>query len=150
VGRFFAEEIAAPAGLDFFIGLPQTAEIPSSNGICTADGLARLYAGLIGEVGGVRILDAATTTAATAEQATGIDRVMLVPSRYAPGFMLPTQEGPLGGPSSFGHPGRGGSLGFADPESGIAFGYVVNHIRQDLNDTRAAALVDAVQACLCS
>ena len=186
VGRFFAEEIAAPAGLDFFIGLPETerarvsrmmiddppgpevaeipldqipeqfrelvaaftdpmsllnqafalctpeidfndpavqaAEIPSSNGICTADGLARLYAGLIGEVGGVRILDAATTTAATAEQATGIDRVMLVPSRYASGFILPTQEAPLGGPSSFGHPGRGGSLGFADQESGIAFG----------------------------
>ena len=212
VGRFFAEEIAAPAGLDFFIGLPeaerarvsrmiideppgpevadippeqipeqfrglvaaftdpmsllnrafalsvpdidfndpkvQAAEIPSSNGICTADGLARLYAGLIGEVDDVRTLDAATTAAATAEQAAGTDRVMLVPSRYASGFMLPTQEAPLGGPSSFGHPGRGGSLGFADPESGIAFGYVVNHIRQDLNDTRAAVLVDAVQACL--
>lgn len=212
VGAFFAEEIAAPAGLDFFIGIPpterarvsrmiiddppgpevadipldqipeqfrglvaaftdpmsllnrafalsvpdidfndpevQAAEIPSSNGICTADGLARLYAGLIGEVDGVRILDAATTAAAVAEQAAGTDRVLLVPSRYASGFMLPTQEAPLGGPSSFGHPGRGGSLGFADPESGIAFGYVVNHIRQDLNDTRAATLVAAVQACL--
>lgn len=212
VGAFFAEEIAAPARLDFFIGIPpaerarvsrmiiddppgpevadipldqipeqfrglvaaftdpmsllnrafalsvpdidfndpevQAAEIPSSNGICTADGLARLYAGLIGEVDGVRILDAATTKAAVAEQAAGTDRVLLVPSRYASGFMLPTQEAPLGGPSSFGHPGRGGSLGFADPESGIAFGYVVNHIRQDLNDTRAATLVAAVQACL--
>jgi CubicO group peptidase (beta-lactamase class C family) len=212
VGAFFAEEIAVPAGLDFFIGIPpaerarvsrmiiddppgpevadipldqipeqfrglvaaftdptsllnrafalsvpdidfndpevQAAEIPSSNGICTADGLARLYAGLIGEVDGVRILDAATITAAVAEQAAGTDRVLLVPSRYASGFMLPTQEAPLGGPSSFGHPGRGGSLGFADPESGIAFGYVVNHIRQDLNDTRAATLVAAVQACL--
>jgi CubicO group peptidase (beta-lactamase class C family) len=212
VGAFFAEEIAAPARLDFFIGIPpaeragvsqmiiddppgpevadipldqipeqfrelvaaftdpmsllnrafalsvpdidfndpevQAAEIPSSNGICTADGLARLYAGLIGEVDGVRILDAATITAAVAEQAAGTDRVLLVPSRYASGFMLPTQEAPLGGPSSFGHPGRGGSLGFADPESGIAFGYVVNHIRQDLNDTRAATLVAAVQACL--
>ena len=212
VGAFFAEEIAAPARLDFFIGIPpaerarvsqmiiddppgpevadipldqipeqfrglvaaftdptsllnrafalsvpdidfndpevQAAEIPSSNGICTADGLARLYAALIGEVDGARILDAATTTAAVAEQAAGTDRVLLVPSRYASGYMLPTQEAPLGGPSSFGHPGRGGSLGFADPESGIAFGYVVNHIRQDLNDTRAATLVAAVQACL--
>src|SRR5581483_7184355 len=126
----------------------QAAEIPSSGGICTADGLARLYAGLIGEVGGVRILDAATTTAATAQQAAGTDRVLLVPSRYASGFMLPTGEAPLGGPSSFGHPGRGGSLGFADPESGVAFGYVVSHIRQDLNDTRAARLVEAVRACV--
>jgi CubicO group peptidase (beta-lactamase class C family) len=134
--------------IDFNDPEVQAAEIPSSNGICTADGLARLYAGLIGEVDGVRILDAATTAAAVTEQAAGTDRVLLVPSRYASGFMLPTREAPLGGPSSFGHPGRGGSLGFADPESGIAFGYVVNHIRQDLNDTRAATLVAAVQACL--
>jgi CubicO group peptidase (beta-lactamase class C family) len=212
VGRFFAEEIAGPAGLDFFIGLPgsergrvsrmviddppgpesvaaipveqvpeqfrpllaaftdpqslmnrafalsvpdidfndpaaQAAEIPSSNGICTADGLARLYAGLTGEVDGVRILDAGTTAAATAEQAAGTDQVLLVPSRFASGFMLPTDESPLGGPASFGHPGRGGSLGFADPDSGIAFGYVVSHIRQDLNDNRAASLVNAVRAC---
>ena len=126
----------------------QAAEIPSSNGICTAEGLARLYGGLIGEVDGVRILDADATTAAIAEQAAGTDRVLLVPTRYASGFMLPTAEAPLGGASSFGHPGRGGSLGFADPDSGVAFGYVVNHIRQDLNDTRAATLVDAVNACL--
>jgi CubicO group peptidase (beta-lactamase class C family) len=62
--------------------------------------------------------------------------------------MLPTNESPLGGPASFGHPGRGGSLGFADPDSGIAFGYVVSHIRQDMSDTRAATLVSAVRACV--
>jgi CubicO group peptidase (beta-lactamase class C family) len=58
------------------------------------------------------------------------------------------KESPLGGPTSFGHPGRGGSLGFGDPESGIAFGYVVSHIRQDLNDNRAGLLVQAVKDCL--
>ena len=62
--------------------------------------------------------------------------------------MLPTQEAPLGGPASFGHPGRGGSLGFGDPESGVAFGYVVSHIRQDMDDNRAGLLVQAVRACL--
>jgi CubicO group peptidase (beta-lactamase class C family) len=134
--------------IDFNSPAAQAAEIPSSNGICTADGLARLYAGLIGEVDGARILDAATTAAATAEQAAGTDQVLLVPTRFASGFMLPTDESPLGGPASFGHPGRGGSLGFADPGSGIAFGYVVSHIRQDMNDTRAATLVNAVRACL--
>jgi CubicO group peptidase (beta-lactamase class C family) len=212
VGTFFAEEIAGPAGLDFYIGLPaaergrvsrmviddppgaevanipieqipeqfrplvtaftdpeslmnrafalstpdidfnspeaQAAEIPSSNGIGTADGLARLYAGLSGEVDGLRILDAATLADATAEQAFGTDQVLLVPSRFASGFMLPTEESPLGGPASFGHPGRGGSLGFGDPESGVAFGYVVSHIRQDLADNRAGLLVQAVRACL--
>jgi hypothetical protein len=66
--------------IDFNSPAAQAAEIPSSNGICTADGLARLYAGLIGEVDGVRILDAATTAAATAEQAAGTDQVLLVPT----------------------------------------------------------------------
>ena len=134
--------------IDFNAPEAQAAEIPSSNGIGTADGLARLYAALIGEVDGVRILDAATTTAAIAEQAAGLDRVLLVPTRYASGFMLPTDEAPLGGPTSFGHPGRGGSLGFGDPESGIAFGYVVSHIRQDMDDNRAGLLVQAVRACV--
>jgi CubicO group peptidase (beta-lactamase class C family) len=114
----------------------------------TADGLARLYAALIGEVDGVRILDAASLAGAIAEQAAGPDRVLLVPTRFASGFMLPADEAPLGGPGSFGHPGRGGSLGFGDPESGVAFGYVVSHIRQDLADNRAGLLVQAVRACL--
>jgi len=54
--------------IDFNAPEAQAAEIPSSNGICTADGLARLYACLIGEVDGVRILDAATLADAITEQ----------------------------------------------------------------------------------
>lgn len=125
------------------------AEIPSNNGICTARALARLYAGLIGEFDGMRILDPATVASATAKQAGGVDQVMLMPSRFASGYMLPPEWAPLGGPESFGHPGRGGSLGFANPSSGIAFGYVVNQIREDpTGDTRAAELVDSVRASL--
>ena len=134
--------------IDFNAPEAQAAEIPSSNGICTADGLARLYAGLIGEVGGVRVLDAATLAGVDRRAGLRPDRVLLVPSRFASGFMLPTDEAPLGGPASFGHPGRGGSLGFGDPESGVAFGYVVSHIRQDMDDNRAGLLVQAVRACL--
>lgn len=210
VGRFLAEEIAGPLGLDFFIGLPaaerprvsrmvnsqpsaadvadirpadipeefraflaafndpnslfnrafaitdppdidfdapevQAAEIPSSNGICTARGLARLYAGLIGEVDGVRILTPETLASATREQANGPDQVLLINGRFATGFMLPTDDSPIGGPTSFGHPGRGGSLGFAIPDAGIAFGYVPNHIQQGMvMDTRATDLVAAL------
>src|SRR4029077_16256111 len=106
------------------------------------------YAALIGEVDGVRILAAASLAGAIVEQAAGPDRVLLVPSRFASGYMLPTEESPLGGGGSFGHPGRGGSLGFGDPESGVAFGYVVSHIRQDLADNRPGLLVQAVRACL--
>lgn len=141
--RAFA--ITDPPDMDFNAPEVQAAEIPSSNGICTARGLARLYAGLIGEVDGVRILTPETLASATREQTNGPDRVLLIHGRFASGFMLPTEDSPLGGPTSFGHPGRGGSLGFAIPDAGIAFGYAPNHIQQGLvRDQRAANLVKAV------
>ncbi|WP_420168659.1 serine hydrolase domain-containing protein [Streptomyces violaceoruber] len=208
-GRFFADEIARPLGLDFFIGLPaserervsrmvyrrpdvdlttvppeslpvelreqvaawrdpasfsnrafavtdpaaidfdspavQAAELPSSNGIGTARALARMYAALIGEVDGVRLLTPEALASAAAEQASGRDQVMVIPSRFSTGFMLPTGSNPMTGPNAFGHTGRGGSLAFADPEHGIAFGYVTNHIMSGADDVRAASLTEAVQ-----
>jgi molybdopterin molybdotransferase len=85
---------------------------------------------------------------ATAEQAAGVDKVIMFPIRSASGYMLPVEMNPLTGPRAFGHPGRGGSLGFADPEHGIAFGYAMNSIVEGAEDTRASALVDAVRAAL--
>jgi hypothetical protein len=41
----------------------------------------------------------------------------------------------------------GGSLGFADPATGIAFGYVMNRMQQNVaGDTRTLALIDAARA----
>ncbi|MDW5323573.1 serine hydrolase domain-containing protein [Plantactinospora sp. KLBMP9567] len=123
------------------------AEIPAVNGICTASSLARFYAGLIGEVDGIRILDAATLAAATAEQASGVDRVLMVPTRPALGFGLPLPDQSWWSPTAFGFPGHGGSLGYADPASGIAFGYVMNGLRVTMTpDPRTASLVEAVRA----
>ncbi|MFF4179891.1 serine hydrolase domain-containing protein [Streptomyces sp. NPDC001750] len=211
-GRFFADEIAAPLRLDFYIGLPanerdrvsrmvyqrpdvdlttvpaeslpeelreqvaawrdpnslsnrayavtvpaeinfdspevQAAELPASNGIGTARALARMYAALIGDVDGVRLLTSETLASATKEQANGKDQVMLILSRFSLGYMLPTETNSMTGPSSFGHTGRGGSLGFADPEHGIAFGYVMNNIIGGADDMRATSLVDAVRKSL--
>lgn len=208
-GRFFADEIAGPLGLDFFIGLPeserervslmayrpptvdlttvpeaslpedvreqvaawrdpnslsnrafavtdpaaidfdspevQAAELPSSNGIGTARALARMYAALIGKVEGVRLLSAKTLASAVSEQAGWKDVVLLSPSRFGTGYMLPTDDNPMTGPNAFGHTGRGGSLAFADPGHGIAFGYVMNHIISGSDDVRAAALAEAVR-----
>ncbi len=59
------------------------------------------------------------------------------------------QRLPFLAPGSFGHPGRGGSLGFADPESGLALGYVTNGFRRTVTaDPRAQALIRAVRECL--
>ncbi len=140
--RAFA--ITDPPEIDFNSPEVQAAEIPASNGICTARGLARMYAALIGEVDGVRLLTPETVAAATKEQAAGQDRVLMLPMRFASGYMLPTDRVPLTGPRAFGHPGRGGSLGFADPDHDLAFGYVMNHIAENPTDTRAASLVEAV------
>jgi CubicO group peptidase (beta-lactamase class C family) len=125
----------------------RAAALPASNGIATADGLARFYASLIGEVeGGTRLFSPETTEAARAERSAGADRVLVVNTRFGLGYMLHGAASPLLSPASFGHPGRGGALGFADPESGIAFGYVTNGFRSSVTaDARAQALVRAVR-----
>ncbi|MFE7439099.1 serine hydrolase domain-containing protein [Streptomyces chartreusis] len=123
--------------------------LPATNGIATADGLARVYAALIGEVDGVRLLDAATVESARAEESSGPDRVLVVNTRFGLGYMLHGTASPLLGPGSFGHPGRGGALGFADPEAGIALGYVTNGFRKTVTaDPRAQGLMRALRASL--
>ncbi|CAM5403451.1 serine hydrolase domain-containing protein [Streptomyces griseorubiginosus] len=123
--------------------------LPATNGIATADGLARIYAALIGEVDGVRLFDPATVELARAEESSGPDRVLVVNTRFGLGYMLHGSASPFLGPGSFGHPGRGGSLGFADPETGIALGYVTNGFRKTVTaDPRAQALVRAVRSAL--
>jgi CubicO group peptidase (beta-lactamase class C family) len=128
----------------------RAAALPASNGIATADGLARFYASLIGEVdGGTRLFTPATMELARAERSAGPDRVLVVGTRFGLGYMLHGSASPLLSPGSFGHPGRGGALAFADPESGIAFGYVTNGFRKSVTaDPRAQALVRAVRAAL--
>ncbi|MFJ4322336.1 serine hydrolase domain-containing protein [Streptomyces tricolor] len=128
----------------------RAAALPASNGIATADGLARFYASLIGEVdGGTRLFTPHTMELARAERSAGPDRVLVVGTRFGLGYMLHGAASPLLAPGSFGHPGRGGALGFADPETGIAFGYVTNGFRQSVTaDPRAQALVRAVRTAL--
>lgn len=133
----------------------RAAQIPAGNGHANARALARLYGALArgGNVDGVALLDASLIKTAREEQAVGPDAVLWqLPTRFGVGFML-TQEQPASafGPNAgaFGHPGMGGSLGFADPEAGIGFGYVMNQMRLGiLVDDRAARLIDAVYSSL--
>jgi CubicO group peptidase (beta-lactamase class C family) len=127
----------------------RAAALPASNGIATADGLARFYAALIGELDGTRLFTPDTVELARAEASAGPDRTLVISTRFGLGYMLHGTASPLLGPASFGHPGRGGPLGFADPESGIAFGYVTNGFRKTVTaDPRAQALVRALRAAL--
>jgi CubicO group peptidase (beta-lactamase class C family) len=121
------------------------AEMPSSNGIGSARALARLYAALIGEVDGVRLLRPETLARAVQVEVDGPDRVIQIPTRFGLGFMLPPVLSPGCPASCFGHAGAGGSLAFADPAAGIAMGYVMNQMQLGLTgDARAAGLAAAV------
>lgn len=123
----------------------RAAELPSSNGVGDARSLARMYASCIGEVDGIRTLQPATVAAATVEQACGKDAVLMTDTCFGLGFMLGRSFGPANPPSAFGHAGAGGSLAFADPETGLAFAYVMNDLRFDAKgDPRSDELVKAV------
>ena len=58
------------------------------------------------------------------------------------GYMTSSLFSPFGGTGSFGHPGAGGSVGFADPDNQIAVGYVMNRMMQNLSgDPRTRGLI---------
>ena len=64
-----------------------------------------------------------------AEQVFSYDETLLFKTRRSLGFMRPVAEqGDARGEQAFGHAGMGGSLGYADPESNIGFGYVMNQM----------------------
>jgi hypothetical protein len=63
--------------------------------------------------------------------------------------MKPGPVWSFGGERSYGAPGTGGSLGFADPDAGIGYAYVTSLTGTALaGDPREVALRDAVYACL--
>ena len=125
------------------------AEIPSSNGIADARSLARMYAATIGEVDGVRLLQGASVERARQVCASGSDCVLGLDSIWGLGFMLPPMLAQDCSPQAFGHSGAGGSLGIAEPDSGIAMGYVMNQMQLGVSgDPRAGALLQAVHQSL--
>ena len=69
--------------------------------------------------------------------------------QFSLGFMKSTSQWPFGSASSYGAPGSGGSLGFADPKAGIGYAYVTSQMGTRLTgDPRDSALRDALYAAL--
>ena len=127
----------------------RAAEVPAGNGIVSARALSRLYSACIGEIDGVRLLEAETLELATRTQAHGDDLVQGYETRFGTGFQLAFPFRPMAGAGSFGHYGSGGSVGFAHKELGISFGYVMNQMRPAYgSDPRTAAIVQALLGCL--
>lgn len=123
---------------------------PAFGGLSSARGLARFYHALATGEGG--LFSDAVRAAAETTLVDGPDLVLRLPTAFSAGF----QKDPLGpdgrkrrnhyGPSrrAFGHPGAGGSLGFADPDHRIGFGYVMNLVAPGvMPGERALSLVRA-------
>ncbi len=132
----------------------RSAEIPAANGQSTARALAGLYGALAagGSNGNTEILSPAMIEQCAAEAVCGQDTVLKLSTRFGPGFML-NQDNPSGnfgpGEKSFGHPGAGGCLGFADPDRKLGFGYIINKMdTYILIDPRAKRIIDAAYQCL--
>ncbi len=124
-------------------------EMPAANGITTARSLARMYAATVGPVDGVRLIGDDIVDRARAEAVNGPDAVLVFPSQFGMGFMLHGTLTPMFGPSSFGHAGAGGSLGYADRDAKIGYGYVMNQMASGIaGDPRTVALTNAVRACI--
>jgi CubicO group peptidase (beta-lactamase class C family) len=128
----------------------RAAEIPAANGHGTARSLARLYGALArgGELDGVRVMSKDEVANCSIEQSNGPDALLIINTRFSLGFMMSQPGASLGpNPKSFGHPGAGGSLGYADPDAKIGFGYTMNKMQNSLLiDARPLALIDAVYA----
>jgi CubicO group peptidase (beta-lactamase class C family) len=128
----------------------RAAEIPAANGHGTARSLARLYGALArgGDLDGVHVMSQDEIAKCSIEQSNGPDALLIINTRFSLGFMMSQPGASLGpNPKSFGHPGAGGSLGYADPEAKIGFGYTMNKMQNSLLiDPRPTALIDALYA----
>jgi CubicO group peptidase (beta-lactamase class C family) len=197
MGTALREDLAAPFGLDLWIGLPDAEfgrvaemerpkalpnfghrnpatvaafltpwsqpggrsqadwrrmEIPSANGHCTAEALARLMGALAndGWLDGDDILSPALIAEAARQRIRGQDLVLPFEMSWGAGFMRNEAVHPWGpGDRTFGHSGWGGSCVFADPERRLAGAYVMNRQSTDLlGDKRPRRLIEAAYASL--
>jgi len=127
-------------------------EVPSGNAVGTARGMAHAY-GVFAKGGHELGLTAATldllAAPATAPTHGFEDQCLHADLQFSLGFMKPSAAIPFGGPRSFGSPGAGGAMGFADPDAGIGYAYVTGQMgTQIAGDPRDIALRDAVYAAL--
>jgi CubicO group peptidase (beta-lactamase class C family) len=103
------------------------AEMPAANGVTTARALARMYGAIAngGEIDGTRFLSRELVAGLTGRRSLKRDRNILVPLSFHLGY----HSMPFGNVMpGFGHVGMGGSFGWADPATGVAFAFVHNRL----------------------
>jgi CubicO group peptidase (beta-lactamase class C family) len=103
------------------------AEMPAANGVTTARALARMYGAIAngGEIDGTRFLSREIVAGLTGRPSRILDRNLFVPLSFHLGYHAVPFGNVLPG---FGHVGMGGSFGWADPATGVAFAFVHNRL----------------------
>jgi CubicO group peptidase (beta-lactamase class C family) len=127
-------------------------EVPSGGGVGTARAIAHAY-GVFATGGhelGLRQETLDLLAAPAIAPTRGFhDECLHGEVQFSLGFMKPSPAWRLGSGSSFGSPGAGGSLGFADPSAGVGYAYVTSQSGAVLTgDPRDAALRDALYSAI--
>jgi CubicO group peptidase (beta-lactamase class C family) len=129
-------------------------EVPSGGAVATARAIARAYSVFAtgGRELGLRSKTLELLAAPAIPPSRGFyDECMRGEVQFSLGFMKPSPAWRFGSASSFGSPGAGGSLGFADPIAGVGYGYVTSQSGISLTgDPRDVALRDALDAAIAS
>jgi CubicO group peptidase (beta-lactamase class C family) len=125
-------------------------EVPSGGAVGTARGIAYAYAVFAagGREIGLREETLELLAAPAIPPTRGFfDECLKAEMQFSLGFMKPSPNLPFGGPRSFGAPGAGGAMGFADPVAGIGYAYVTSQMGTRLSgDPRDLALRNALYA----
>jgi len=127
---------------------PRNLEIPAGGGVGTARAIARAYS--VFATGGKELRLRSETLQQLSAPAIPAkhgfyDECMKSEVEFSLGFMKTNPNFPFGNPGSFGMPGAGGSLGFADPLAQIGYGYIPNRKSVALaGDPRDVAIRDAL------
>lgn len=123
-------------------------EVPSGGAVADAKGIAHAYSVFAtgGRELGLRKETLDLLAAPAIPSARGFyDECLKAKVQFSLGFMKPSAACPFGSSSSFGSPGAGGAMGFADPRAGFGYGYVTSQMGAVLSgDPRDVALRDAL------
>jgi CubicO group peptidase (beta-lactamase class C family) len=118
------------------------ADIPAG-GKTSARAIARMYAALLGEVDGVRLVPPERVAEATAVSSSGVDEVFGMPTAWGLGYGVGGPAGDAqGSPTVFGLGGVGGSFACGDTATGVAWAVTKNRISNDFStSTRLGQLI---------
>jgi CubicO group peptidase (beta-lactamase class C family) len=102
-------------------------EMPAANGVTTARGLAKMYGAIAngGRIDGTEFLSEELVAGLTGRRSMHPDLNIIAPLSWHMGYHAVPVPGAMPG---FGHAGLGGSIGWADPGSGMAFCFLHNRL----------------------